>query len=560
MPNVPRSDVLPATTANGRARHAALRDAALPRQGADAAAPVEYRSQGRVLIAGDAEAARAAAARLDALRRTVLVGADFGPASSWPAGTDVLHGELKGLEGHLGAFVAHLATGEHGDGETVDAHFDLVLDLGSAPVLRHELPPPGYFAPGADCAALEAAFEQLPELVGSFEKPTFFHYDAALCAHGNSGLTGCTRCIEACPTLAIASAGDRIEVDPYLCQGGGSCATACPSGAIRYAYPPPADLLAALRALLGRYRDAGGRRPWVLLHGAEGGAALVQAAAARLPESVLPFAVEEVGSVGLEAWLAALAYGAGGVALLAGPDTPRSVRETLRTECACAGALTAALGYPPDVVRLLHVLDAEQLAESLAADAPGIEIVPARFATLNEKRRTLRLAVDHLYAAAPRPVTVATLPAGAPFGEILIDTEACTLCMSCVSVCPASALLDGGERPQLQFIEVNCVQCGLCRTACPEHAVTLAPRMLFDTEQARTRRVLHEEAPFCCIACGKPFATQRMMQRIAQKLEGHWMYRTEAARRRLQMCEDCRVADLYLHEQQDTTGEHAPWP
>ena len=38
--------------------------------------------------------------------------------------------------------------------------------------------------------------------------------------------------MDACPTQAIVSAGDRIEVDPYLCQGGGSCASACPTGAI----------------------------------------------------------------------------------------------------------------------------------------------------------------------------------------------------------------------------------------------------------------------------------------------------------------------------------------
>ena len=55
------------------------------------------------------------------------------------------------------------------------------------------------------------------------------------------------------------------------------------------------------------------------------------------------------------------------------------------------------------------------------------------------------------------------LPAtGSPLGQVLVDANKCTLCLSCVSACPASALLDNPDRPQLRFTEKNCVQCGLC--------------------------------------------------------------------------------------------------
>jgi hypothetical protein len=39
-----------------------------------------------------------------------------------------------------------------------------------------------------------------------------------------------------------------------------------------------------------------------------------------------------------------------------------------------------------------------------------------------------------------------------------------------------------------------------------------------------------------------------MLDKLGRKLEGHWMFQTEEARRRLQMCEDCRVRDLYASE------------
>ena len=58
------------------------------------------------------------------------------------------------------------------------------------------------------------------------------------------------------------------------------------------------------------------------------------------------------------------------------------------------------------------------------------------------------------------------------------------------------------------------------------------------------RRTLHEEAPFVCISCGKPFATQSSLDRVLATLGKRGILQDEAARRRLRMCADCRVADL----------------
>jgi ferredoxin len=120
--------------------------------------------------------------------------------------------------------------------------------------------------------------------------------------------------------------------------------------------------------------------------------------------------------------------------------------------------------------------------------------------------------------------------------------------MSCVSACPTFALQDGRGLPQLNFREWNCVQCGLCERTCPEDAITLQPRFLHDAEARERPRTLHEEQPFCCVSCGKPFATRAVLDKLARKLEGHWMFQTEEARRRMQMCEDCRVRDMFTSE------------
>ena len=49
--------------------------------------------------------------------------------------------------------------------------------------------------------------------------------------------------------------------------------------------------------------------------------------------------------------------------------------------------------------------------------------------------------------------------------------------------------------------------------------------------------------------CGKPFATRKLMDRMTEKLSGHWMFQNEAAFRRMQMCEECRVKDVFENEE-----------
>ena len=153
------------------------------------------------------------------------------------------------------------------------------------------------------------------------------------------------------------------------------------------------------------------------------------------------------------------------------------------------------------------------------------------------------MALRELHRASPDPVEVIALPAHAPFGAVEINVGGCTLCLSCVSACPTGALQDDPERPMLRFAQDACVQCGLCKATCPEKVITLKPQLDFRTATTSTR-ILKEEAPFCCIRCGKPFGVRSTIERVTAKLQGtHWMYRESPGRLDLiKMCDDCRVA------------------
>jgi ferredoxin len=444
------------------------------------------------------------------------------------------------LDGHLGAFEARLAAEA---GAPSPLHADLVLDLSPEPLLGARVPPPGYVAADADPAAIERALATLGELVGVFEKPTYFDYDPAVCAHSRSGVTACTRCIDACATRAIVSIGERVSVDPHLCQGLGSCASVCPSGAIRYTYPRLRDSLQALRLLLGAYRDAGGTGPRLLIHDVEEGREWLDRLGDGLPGAVLPFPVEGVGSLGLESWLCALAFGAAEVLIVATPRVPTALLEPLRAQIDIAQSLLEGLGYGARRVLLARPTQASDLPREFRPKPPRPVAEPARFAVSDDKRGMAVWALDHLFGEAATPRPVLSLPAGSPFGSAEVSARACTLCLACVGACPGRALQDGYDKPQLRFIEANCLQCGMCTRTCPENAIWITPRFLFDAEARRNPRVLHEEPPFLCIVCGKPFATRSTVERMLARLEGHWMFQSERPRRRLRMCEDCRVAD-----------------
>ena len=85
------------------------------------------------------------------------------------------------------------------------------------------------------------------------------------------------------------------------------------------------------------------------------------------------------------------------------------------------------------------------------------------------------------------------------------------------------------------------MQCGLCKSICPEDAITLAPRINF-REDARQAVEKKTEEPFCCVRCGKPFAARGSIGAIVERLAGkHWMFADGDAADKIMMCEDCRV-------------------
>ena len=388
--------------------------------------------------------------------------------------------------------------------------------------------------------------------------------------------------------------GGGIVVEPNLCVGCGACTTVCPSGALAYATPNTVDQGKRLRTLLTAYRNAGGNDAALLLHSEGAGAKRIGelGRAARIDKSihgiaarVLPVSLWHTASVGIDLWLAAIALGACQIWVLLTDEEAPEYRQALAEQMAVAQSILSGLGYRGEHLRLIDASDARDLAaldRALQASAAQGMARVAALATQADKRATLDMVIDHLLAEAVRadpstrsgqgtpggeskPSTgtsfdtsgrsdpqgergeqIALPKPGSPFGSLVIDTDKCTLCLSCVGACPEAALADNPDKPQLRFIERNCVQCGLCETTCPEGAITLQPRLwLADSGKARkAARVLHEAEPFACVRCGKPFGTTKAIEAMVAKIGGHPAFQGAGAAR-LKMCSDCRVIDMH---------------
>jgi len=408
---------------------------------------------------------------------------------------------------------------------------------------------------------LERLGERIRDLIGEFLKPVHVVYNTDTCAGGAADQEACGICVATCPYDAIGRDSEnhlRMKIEHMACEGCGACVSACPTTSLSFTDPSAHELDTRLAALLTPLRSgAGGERLVVLFHCGEQGRRVLEDAGRTplpYPASVLPVEVPCLRYVSEANMLAAFRLGAAGVGLLGCETCQHGERELLYQKYDFCGLALDSFGMGRERLRLITADDttAPQAIEALSRFADALEAAPIRWdgnrLPQRDDRGIIADAITVFIEQTNREPGRAALAASQPFAFAEVRASGCTMCRSCVNVCPTHAFsLDEGTL-SLQFKHISCVACGLCEKVCPENVITLKPEISFDRNALEYQTVVHDDM-VPCGKCGKPYVNRRALETVeARLLSLESLFDPFSGNRRnlLRMCPDCRAAVAML--------------
>ncbi len=130
------------------------------------------------------------------------------------------------------------------------------------------------------------------------------------------------------------------------------------------------------------------------------------------------------------------------------------------------------------------------------------------------------------------------------FASLRIDSQKCTLCLSCVEACNTNALINNNSSFELLYKASLCTGCGYCVSSCAEDVLGLHSRALPLRTQSFEYVQIAADEPFSCIKCNKIFATTKSIEKIKHILAP--TFSSDSAKlMSLECCADCKVKVMF---------------
>jgi len=511
----------------------------------------------RILIAADDSQGVDLAQRLraDGAQPFLVIDPTLPTRAVHPPG-ETCSGRVAEVKGRLGDFQVCIESGEAPHVRRRELRADQVVILSHDKSASLKQRTGLYLLNNPSEADLIHTAQRIRDHIGEFLKPVHVFYDTDTCAGGVADQEACGACITACPYDAISRDPEnhlRMKIDHMACEGCGACVSACPTTSMRFAEPSAGELYARMAALLAPSGSGGDAERWVILFhcGEQGRRVLEEAGKTPLeyPATVLPLEVPCLRYVSEADMLAAFRLGAAGVGLLGCETCPHGERELLRQKYDFCRITLNAFDPSQERLSLITARDdtAPRAIEALSRFAFSLAAAPIRWdgkpIPQRDNREIIADTIAVFIEQTSREPGRTSLEFPQPFAFAAVAANGCTMCRSCVNVCPTHAFSLDESSQSLQFKHVSCVACGLCEKVCPESVITLRHEILFE-RSALEYQILVQDRMVSCAKCGKPYINQKALETVEARLFSlESLLDTFSGNRRnlLRMCPDCRT-------------------
>jgi ferredoxin len=381
----------------------------------------------------------------------------------------------------------------------------------------------------------KGALAKLRANTGEYRYKNYVSYDSSICQYHERRVEVCGKCAEVCPTVAILKEDEtkHLVFSHIDCHGCGGCVSVCPSGALDYTQMPRI----AFSHVSAYYKGA---IPLIIPHKMD-----LDVIDIPLRENVLPLMIE--GEKYLhEAHLMNLLQTSGNPIIFYTDFISKGTGDVIRmmNEIFERKYGKKAIYICEDAQELQTVF---QTLQSLPECIYGINEEGLR------KREIFSARLAHL--VGDEDLGVVKAGEHVHYGDLVINEDKCTLCLSCVGACNVRALTAHPEDNSLRFNASICTNCGYCEVTCPEKGClsVVKDEIRLNPTWFSQRIMAHDEL-FACSECGKEFATKKSVEKIAALMTP--IFGSDSVKiKTLYCCADCKPKVMFkAHMENESEG------
>lgn len=418
---------------------------------------------------------------------------------------------IESIDGHLGSLHVNLTH----DGKPLEVTTDQIV-WKNAP--EFALKQSGIL--DYDIQSIDEIVKTILEKSGKYIYKNYTFYDNSICQYHERRGDICGKCADICPTVAIVKDEENkhLKFSHIDCHGCGGCISVCPSGAIDYSQMPQTSFYKIAKM----YED---KIPLIIPRKMHEKVPQIP-----LPKDILPFAIE--GEKYLhEAHLLTLLQESGSQIAFFTDFVSRGTSDAIDIINQIYKAIYGKDG-------ILVFANKHELEEGLKNLTKIPKSKHSAYLENIPKREVFSKRLSHI--VEENDFGYVTSGEHIRYGDVKVDKDKCTLCLSCVGACNVGALSANTKDFTLRLNPSICTTCGYCEVSCPESGCMEVVRGEIPLNKSWfTKRVLATDTLFECIVCHKPFATTKSVMKIATTMEP--IFKGDDAKiKSLYCCGDCK--------------------